>query len=54
MKQTELRAIEIALDELEAYTGVVGEEDEAHERQQWAIRILHELLERESVSSDAP
>lgn len=45
--RSELIAIEIALDELEAYVDVIGAEDDAHEKQRWAIRKLRALLARE-------
>jgi hypothetical protein len=37
-------AVEIALDELEAYIATVGDADEAHARQRWAVRKLRALL----------
>jgi hypothetical protein len=43
---SELRAIAFALDELEAYVGTVGREDDAYERHLWTIRKLREVLAR--------
>lgn len=43
---TDARAIEIALDELIAYTDVIGDDDEAHARQVWACERLRSLLAR--------
>lgn len=46
LAESETRAIAIACDELEAYTGTVGDEDESHQSQEWAVKKLHALLER--------
>ena len=53
MTSSELRAIIIALDELEAYVGTVGVEDEAHARQAWAIQKLQNVVARERSQSAA-
>jgi len=44
--RTDIRAIDIAADELEAYIDVVGNEDEHHEIQAWSLRRLRALLDR--------
>jgi hypothetical protein len=43
MTKSERVAIEIALDELDAYISFAGEEDNL-EKLRWASRKLHELL----------
>jgi len=43
--ESDRRAILIALDELEAYVSVIGDEDEAHERQVWAVKKLRILVQ---------
>jgi hypothetical protein len=53
LSDTEIRAIEIALDALDSYIGVMGEDtkevqDEAHLEKlqlQWASKRIHTLLE---------
>lgn len=45
-RPSELRAIEMSLDELEAYVSVVGDEDDAHQRHLWTIKKLREFLQR--------
>lgn len=47
LKETELRALAIALDELEAYVDTVGIEDEANGLQVWSVRVLQALKKRE-------
>lgn len=47
LSRSDLVSIAIAADELEAYIGTIGKEDEAWEKQAWALRKLRALLDRE-------
>ena len=49
LRPSQLRAIGIALDELEAYHSVIGAEDPSHESQAWAIKILRNLLHEQAA-----
>lgn len=58
MTKTQLVAIEIALDELDSYIGVLGidalaSEEQNPEKLKWASKKLHALIEREGGQTNA-
>ena len=47
LSNVELRALYIAVDELECYVSEIGDEDEGHQSQAYSVRVLKRLIERE-------